>query len=239
MTATLNTVPLLNRLFEPERLLLTWKAWEGVDRFAVAELRRSLAQPDQASFRYLLGTSDYELAIAAGFDGYPAFPELDKTYEHNCLPVFTRRLPPSKRGDYPRYLQDFLIAPEAHFSQFALLAHTQGKLVTDPWQLMGDVSSAQSGDTLFLEIAGFRFQNLPADFTPSVGAALDFQIIHDHPEDPGAIACFHQGTRIGWVRHVQKESFTQLMSRHLLRGELCKFNGSPEQPRLHMFVHIH
>jgi len=117
---------------EERTIYLSWQATDHSKRYIVAELMEK--STGEYSFRYIPG-HDLEEARRLGFNGYPAFPELDKEYSLNAIDPFVMRLPARSRADFIDLLNYWEIK-NSDISDFDLLAITGGKLRTDNFEFI-------------------------------------------------------------------------------------------------------
>lgn len=110
----------IEHIIEPNKLLLAWQSLDEKDstRYIVAELNR--AENKKITLIYLINTEDFRKAQNKGFESYPAFPDIAKTYD-NVFDTFMRRLPPRTRRDFPQYLEGLRLKPDVQLNDFALL----------------------------------------------------------------------------------------------------------------------
>lgn len=212
----------IDYIFEPSRLLVVWHqshADKPRHRRVIGELARVV---DNAEFRYLRGTPDFELALAEGFLGFPAFPlkggpELYK----DCLDVFVRRLPPRKREDFKEYLAQYNLPSNFNGSDFALLGYTGARLASDAFELCPDFSNAQAPLDIVIEVSGAQYH---AKDIKSVreGAAISFQPEPDNPFDPHAIMIKLEGSKIGYVNKAIAPGFARLLKSGTVEGVILK-----------------
>lgn len=97
-----------------------------VGRLTVAEVQ---AGARSYEFVYLGGAG-----ASAGFEPFPAFPDLDRVYRsHTLFPFFANRLMGARRSDYAQYLVGLNLGSDA--DDFDVLARSGGPRATDRIEL--------------------------------------------------------------------------------------------------------
>ena len=226
-------MPRTSQLTEPESLLLTWQDPVGRQRFIVGEV----VKPEQGQvwFRYPPG-EELDNAVQAGFVGYPAFPDLSKTYTSGVLDSFITRLPPSSRHDYNKFLKYWRIDPETTTTPFALLGYTGASLPRDGFRFVPTFSERDSID-LVIELAGYRHYSTEVQ----EGDRVCFISEPDNPHDPEAIMAFVEkdGNRepIGYVMRGLHWQFGKWLNRGVVEGEIIMINGTPSRQLALVLVH--
>lgn len=223
---------------EPKRLILAWQSSrEGSSRrrWEVGELTRDdVSNNAPVTFRYY---SDEKLAgaINEGFDGYPAF-RLKHGPFPSALETFMRRLPPRRRSDFPRYLQNFKVSPDAEFSDFALLGLSEAKLPSDGFSVVDPLDELDQPMQFLTEAVGYRhLSNRPV---PSTGDAIALNFEPTNPKDPDAITFSANGQLVGWVNRLQTCAFRRWMQEQRIQASVDRVNGTPEYPRLYLMIEV-
>ena len=148
----------IENIFEPSRLLLVWHhSQPGAPRHrrVVGELVR---QGDDASFRYLKDTEDFQAALEEGFYEFPAFSDkAGGERQSGALDVFMRRLPPRKREDFREYLAQYSLPADFSGSTFSLLGYTGARLASDTFELCPDLSDAEAPLDFVIEASGIQY----------------------------------------------------------------------------------
>lgn len=211
----------VQNIFEPHRLFLVWHHLmpDAVrHRRVVGELIRD---GEDASFRYLKDTADFEAAIDEGFIGFPAFDLKKDKLQSNALDAFLRRLPPRKREDYKEYLAQYNLPTEFSGSTFALLGYTGARLASDAFELCPDLSDAVAPLDIVIELSGVQ-HHLNEDTDVVEGAAIEFKADSENPFDPNAVQALANGKIVGYVNKALSPSFKEMMSRGTVSGVILK-----------------
>jgi len=228
----------IENFIEPKRLLLVWQSPDlhgDRTRRIVGELFRS--GDGHVTLRYLAGTNDFEETRQRGFAGYPAFPISHCEHRSNVLETFLRRLPPSGRSDYARYLGHLGMRPDAPISRFALLGYAGASLPSDDFSIVNPFDDAPAPCEFMTEVAGFRHQSLPASAI-SEGDKVDLQPEPQNEFDSKAILLSVNGQKIGYINRAQTAPFHDWLSRSQVEAVIERINGNPERPRVLLFVRV-
>ncbi|MCI1711848.1 MAG: HIRAN domain-containing protein [Chiayiivirga sp.] len=194
----------IEHIHEPRRLLLVWQAAEPPrSRRAVAEFLRSDVVGGRTTFRYLTDTTDLEEAKREGFVGFPAFRKLDQTYDLGVVETFMRRLPPSSRGDYGKYLEQFRLRPDVPLSEMALLGYTGAKLPSDGFSILDPLDDITDACDVLIEVAGFRHTSTIPASAIELGSRVTLREENDNPHDANALAVYLGSERIGHIPRPQ------------------------------------
>ena len=195
-------------------IYLSWQATDHGKRYIVAELTEKA--PGQYSFRYIQG-KDLEEAKKLGFNGYPAFPNLNQAYTTHAIDPFVMRLPARSRTDFNGLLKYWEIQ-NPNISDFDLLAITGGKLRTDNFEFI-DPHSTKRPNQFLTELAGFvyhaddkKLRNIPA------GAQLELEREPNNKWDLKAVKVLYQGEQIGYIKKVH----SQAVCEELAKGKTVK-----------------
>lgn len=229
---------LIEHIFTPRRLYLLWQAPDGQDRshFVVGELRD---EDGGITFRYLANTEDFRKAVTLGFECYPAFRKQDRIYAEGVMDSFMRRLPPRKRGDFTKYLEQWRLPADAtgSLSDFALLAYSGGKLPTDGFSVIWPLDEVKAPGEVLLEVAGFRYQDIDlGDLT--VGTPVRFVRETDNAFDPNAIRVEMDNKRIGYIKRQQLSAVTNWLEQYHIEAFLERFNGTSDRPIVYVFCRL-
>jgi HIRAN domain len=236
------TASVLNHLFEPTRLLVTWQPVDeraqDRTRRIVGEVTRSPDAPDDWRFRYLVDSNDFQAALKAGFRDYPAFDIKQETFHQGVQDSLLRRLPPRKREDFPEYLaQHRLPSPFTH-SDMALLGYTGGKLPSDGFSFLPDFSTATMPCDFILEVAGTRYalSESGLDTLPAVGAETQWQLRAetDNPKDPKALAVYADAQKIGYLPRPYAAVVSDWMNTRRVSIAFERTNGKPARPLVYL-----
>jgi hypothetical protein len=231
-------VNLIKHVTDPDRLLLVWQAPEegkSRTRFVVGELRQ---HEGQVVFRYLLDTDEFKKACAEGFVCYPAFRKTSQEYTQGVLDSFLRRLPPRKRGDFAKYLEQWRLAPNVEISDFALLGHTGAKLPNDGFALINPFYNAEPPFEFYIEVAGFRHQpNISIDDI-SVGMNAVFIAEPDNEHNHDAVRIEVAGKKIGYVSDAQCKAFNSWLGRYSINASVERINGTIDRPLVYIYGRV-
>ncbi len=226
----------IEHIIEPTKLLLAWQASDEKHRtrYIVAELNR---MDKEISLVYLTQTSDFIKAKEHGFEAYPAFPDVNKTY-HNVLDAFMRRLPPRTRGDFPQYLEGLRLKPDVQISDFALLGYSGAKLLSDGFSLIHPFDNVDGSCELLLEAAGFRhIQQNKANIHIDEQAFFSKEFNEAIKED--AIRIDVKGNHIGYVNRGLIPTVLNWMEKDRIKGAWVeKINGTPGKPAVYLYVKV-
>lgn len=226
----------IEHVHEPRRLLLVWQGPEGSSRtrHTIAELVR--VADDRVRFHYLCDSDDFKTAQAEGFVNFPAFRKLDQDYDLGIVETFMRRLPPSSRGDYAQYLEQFRLRPETVVSDFGLLGYTGAKLPSDGFSLINPLDDVVGSCDVLVEVAGFRHTSeLPVDALRE-GDLADFAPEPGNIHDTNALAIRAHGRKIGYVPRQQAVAICNWQRAAALQAHIERVNGRPERPLIYLFV---
>lgn len=228
---------LIEHTIEPHRLLLVWQAPDGKERtrFVVGELLR---EGDMVTFCYLTQSDDFKRARELGFSCYPAFRKTDRVYTEGVMDTFMRRLPPRKRGDFAKYLQQWRLVPDNTPSDFALLAYSGARLPTDGFSIDWPLSEVEAPCELLIEVAGFRYQEDISVAELSVGMPVRFRHEPENIHDRDALAVEWCDRRIGYVKRTQREAVMGWLRDYDVEANIERVNGTKERPVVYLFCRI-
>lgn len=219
-------------IYEPTRLILTWRSHlDGTSSkyFPVAEL----VQYDQkAIFKYLSASDQYQQARKNGFLGFPGV-SLKSEGHDNALDLFIRRLPPDTREDYNLYLKQNRLPENFSGSTFALLAYTGGRLASDSFVLIPDVSDVVPPADILLDIHGLAY-HLEKNEIKHIqeDSELTFRHEPDNEHDSYAVAIYLKDRKLGYVSRVISHAFLQLMRDFNIQGTVAKTIVTPYASRI-------
>lgn len=228
---------LIHHINQPSRLLLVWQPPEGKSRtrFVVGEL---CLDGEDCVFRYLDNTEDFANAIDEGFVCYPAFRKLNQEYNEGVLETFLHRIPPRKRGDFNKYLEQWRLAPDINISDFALLGHTGAKLPNDGFSLINPFDGIDAPFEFYIEVAGFRYQeNIHLDDI-SVGMAVNFVSEPENSFDQQAVRIETMGRKIGYVNKTQCPAFTRWLEHYSITACIERINGTQVRPLIYIYGRV-
>jgi HIRAN domain len=227
----------IEHVLEPKRLLLVWQGPEGSSRrtrYAVAEIIRQ--SDNQVRFQYLVDTADFKNACAEGFVNFPAFRKVDQTYDLGVVDTFIRRLPPTSRGDYAQYLEQFRLRPDTKISEFALLAYTGAKLPSDGFSIINPLEDVARAGDLIIEVAGFRHATKVSLEMLHQGDVVQFAPEPDNSHDPDAVTVLANGQKIGYAPRQQARAIRALYDAGSLSARIERLNGSSDRPLVYLFA---
>ncbi len=225
----------IRHIVEPTRLVLSWQPAEGTrSRLAVGEIFK---RDDIVTFRYLMGTPEFDSARSAGFQGYPAFGLTQEEHTRGVLDTFLTRLPSRSRGDFPDFLKHHRLPDNTLISDFSLLGYTTAKLPSDSFELIPLFDDDFAELELILEACGFRHQNVDPTALRQ-GAPIEFGAEPNNPHDPNAVAMLAAGQKIGYVNRILSPTFSRWLQRRPVSGQLDRINGRAERPLVYVFTEI-
>jgi hypothetical protein len=231
----------LNNIFEPTRLLLVWRCApnRGARTRRLVGTVEKVSPDAPACLHYLMGTDDFDRAVEAGFEGYPAFELSKKEHCTGVIDAFMRRLPPRKRDDFKAYLHRHRLPENSPISDMALLAYTNAKLPSDGFELYPDLSNARPPFELIVEVAGFRHQHNLAIDDIYIGDPVIFKAENENQHDANATGIYFGGVRIGFVDRAQAPAFRQWLRRgYSVKGTIERLNGTADRPAVYVFVTV-
>lgn len=202
----------------PFELWLIWQNVETRQRYHVGRLLH-----DDGVYTFLYETNQYRRKLAEAMDnGYRphlAFPDINKTYTSMKLfGPFARRLPDTRRPDYPLVLRELGLSTEC--TEMDVLRATGGILATDSYEFVSPILAENDLFALDFFVAGWRYYEGDQvigqlKVGDSVKFLLDPQNDHDHKavvvmsingEKLGFIPAFYSG----WMYEViEKECIYQ------------------------------
>ena len=228
----------IEHIINPSRLLLVWQAPDGKSRtrHIVGEL---FQREGEVVFRYLPETEEFQKASAEGFVCYPAFRKIGQEYTQGVLDSFLRRLPPRKRGDFDKYLEQWRLAPNIDISDFALLGHTGAKLPNDGFSLINPFDGIKPPHEFYIEVAGFRYyqENISIDDI-AVGMKAIFIAEPDNEYDSNAVRIEVLGEKIGYVNKAQSKAFSQWLAYCAIDAYIERKNGTSERPLIYVYGQV-
>lgn len=182
-------------------IYLAWRKGPGFSRVIIGVIKRNATEG--VTFRYL--KDGLEAAKKDGFVIYPDFPDEDKVYTDNVLDIFGQRLNKSEREDIHKYYTYWEIAPSHKEDKYYLLAHTQGMLPTDNFELLADYNPVR-GLSFISELCGLSYLNLPAD-SFAAGDLLRWERDSSNEYDRFAIKVFKGKNYVGRVKRIHSRVF--------------------------------
>ena len=136
--------------------LMVWKNPTTRTRYIVGRLNYD-ASINQYSFMY--NQEKIIDAVQNGFENYPNFPDLNKTYftENDLFKDIKNRLPNSKRPDFATILNRYNLDPTS--SLMEILVATKGRVATDTFEFIEEINPGNN-NSINIDVAGTRY----ADF---------------------------------------------------------------------------
>lgn len=230
---------LIQHIIEPERLFLAWQpsSKENRSRHIIAEIKKNSKNDFELS--YLNNTASFEKALSLGFNGYPAFDDLERTYNSGVMDAFMRRLPPRTRTDFPQYLELLRISPNAQFSDFALLGYSGAKLANDNFSIIHPFENVSSTCELLLEIAGTRHIDDIQTVELFIDQEVTFKFEPKNRYNSKAICIEADGKKIGYVNKGLLASVQSwLLAERIIQATIEKLNGTSNWPVIYIYIKI-
>jgi hypothetical protein len=222
----------IENIFEPSRLFLVWHHSQPTgarSRRIVGEL---VKQGNDATFRYLKNTEDFEAALGEGFHEFPAFADrAGDASQPGAMDVFMRRLPPRKREDFKEYLSQYSLPNNFIGSDFALLGYTGARLASDNFELCPDLAGARAPLDLVIEATGTQY-HVNENKIFNEGDEIFFEADPQNVHDRNAVQIIHQGHLIGYVNKALAPGFNQLLRAGRMDGRVLKFTERKGKARL-------
>lgn len=181
-------------------IFLVWRQSRGKRRQIVGVIKRN--NTEGVRFSYLVTEEE---AKKIGFTPYVDFPDFKKIYTENVLEIFSLRLTKPERPDIDNYYKFWEIEPCYQQDKFYLLAHTQGLLATDNFELIADYNPIK--DLSFVsEISGLSYTNPPVD-SINVGDKLRWEREPQNIFDSHAVKLFKNDIFLGYVKIIHSNVF--------------------------------
>lgn len=190
-------------------IFLAWRKGPGCSRIIIGVIKRTSTKG--ISFRYI--KEGLALARIDGFVTYPDFPDENRIYTEHVLDIFGQRLNKSEREDIYKYYRYWDINPEKKDDKYYLLAHTQGMLPTDNFELLADYSPIE-GLSFTSELSNLTRLQLPAD-TLEEGDVLRWERERNNDHDKYAVMVFKGETFVGRVKRIHSHVFYKKHSNKL------------------------
>lgn len=234
---------LIEHLIEPQRLLVIWqhdprgKESGTGKRYVVGEIRYANGQADLEYY----GNQETAGAQQEGFSGMTGQPYEPQKVYRDVLNTLEKRLPPASRADYRDYLYMFRIAPEAadNASVPALLAYTGGRLAGDGFSFAHTFENAGPPFDFTFEIAGFRHCD-GMSLTPQElnQATVSLHAEDDNPYDGQAVMVCYDHIKLGYVPNGMATTLRNLLANYSLQAHITRINGTPERPKILVYVMV-
>jgi hypothetical protein len=200
-------------------------------------LLRSNESDGGATFEYLRGTPDFDLALSEGFEGYTGIP-LDRKDTSDAINTLGRRLLSPERPDYASYLARFGLSPKHGLSTLSLLAYTGAKLTSDSYSVADTFEGFTNSFRYIFDVAGRRHCESMTP-SPQEGDAVIFRAEPDNLHDPNAVELLDDNAnRYGYVNTCQARSVVGWLERGSVTGTIFRVNGRVGYPRLFVLAEI-
>ena len=179
---------------EFDKIFVSWRTGTGSGRHIIGELEKR----DGGKFTFKYDKAAVSLASKEGFSSYTELPNIDLIYNGNVLDVFAQRLIKSVRPDVQDFYDFWEIEPDKTEDKYYLLAHTQGLLPTDNFELLADFNPV-IGLHFLTDLAHITESKLPKD-TVKKGDELTFKTDPLNAHDKKAVKVFKGAKEIGFIK---------------------------------------
>lgn len=218
-------------------LFVAWQDPHGRGIYPVARLAVRERSP-QYEFGYIRGVED---AQRVGFLQFARMKKLDALYfADELFPLFTNRLMPSTRRDYPDYLRRLGLMGDS--APIVVLARSEGRKATDNLELFAPperdngrwVYHAFARGVRHLPCAERRLESL------SEGDLLEVEPEKDNEWDPRALLIrTAQGIAVGYVPYTLVEDLGDLRDLgSQVETRVVRLNASPAPVHQRLLVSI-
>lgn len=226
----------IQNALEISTLFLTWQSNRDRNRrYFVGIVSKD--KDNQVTFRYSIGSRDFEEAKSVGFVGYPAFKLSDEVYTNDVLNSFLKRLPPKSRRDFSKYLLQHNLPIDFKGSDFQLLSHTGIQLPSDGFDLVPDLSEASIPFDYVMEVAGTRhYLSFDQVSEVELGVEVELRCDNQNEFDEHAVAFYLHGQLIGYVNRLLCATVRQLMAYKCLTCRITKKSGTIDRPLLYVML---
>lgn len=182
-------------------IFLAWRKGPGYSRVIIGVIKRNITEG--TTFRYI--KKGLANAKKDGFVTYPDFPDENRVYSDHILNIFGQRLNKSEREDIHKYYNYWEIDSKKQDDKYYLLAHTQGMLPTDNFELLADYNSIKEL-SFTSELCSLTHLQLPAD-TIEEGDILQWKRDSSNEYDKYAINVFKNDVFVGRVKRIHSRVF--------------------------------
>lgn len=186
---------------EFSKIYLAWRKGKGSRRHIVGILERQA--DNNVSFKYLPETRN--LVKTEGFIPYFEFPDLEKTYEHNVIQIFSHRLIKPERPDVLTFYDFWEVDSALAEDKFYLLGKTQGLTAADNFEFLADYNYFP-GIRFLTDLSGLTHLQLPKDSLKK-GDILQYKLEKENSYDPYAVEVFSQGQKVGYIKKIHCRLF--------------------------------
>ena len=188
--------------FDTHKIYLTWRRSAENQRYFVGVLSKDA--DNNYSFQYL-DEDNLKEAKNDGFTNYPAFNKLDEVYTKDVLEVFSRRLVPSSRLDYNKFL-DYWCAGEYKGNNFAILGLTGAKLMTDNFEFIaphGEIPAVFYTEVSWISKADPKLVNFIKNSSfEDVENKLTLKSESDNKYDKNAVKVLCDNYELGYIKSI-------------------------------------
>lgn len=185
-----------------KRPFVLWLIWQNVETRQRYHVGRLLFEDDIYTFSY--ETDGYRRKLAEAMDnGYRphlAFPNTNKTYtSRNLFGPFARRLPDSRRPDYPLVLRELGLSSDC--TEMDILRATGGILATDSYEFVSPILVENNLFEMDFFVAGWRYYNGDQVIEQlQVGDCVEFSLDPENDYDNKAIVVMSvNGEKLGFI----------------------------------------
>lgn len=190
---------------DTNRIYLTWRKDVDKPRYIIGIL-----QKDNDNYSFMYAKSDVlQNANIDGFTYYPAFVEIDKTYDENVLEVFKRRLLNPQRRDYDNFL-NYWGAINYKNDTFALLGLTGAKLLTDNFEFIApheECPAKFNTDVSWLNTkSDYVVQSIRSLSNSEVEKRLFLEQEPDNPYNPKSVKVLFEKELLGYIKSIHCEN---------------------------------
>jgi len=186
---------------EFDGIYLSWCSGINTGRKIIGVLKKH----DDGRFTFAYDQEEVEKAKAEGFLPYTELPNTKIEYNGTILDVFAQRLMKSVRTDISTFYDFWEIEPQYTHDKYYLLAHTQGLLPTDNFELLADYNPV-SGLHFLTDLTRLSQEHLPAN-TVMIGDTLTFTLDTGNKFDDKAVKVFKGEKEIGYIKRVHSRVF--------------------------------
>lgn len=218
-----------------QRLLVVWQHPETRRFVQVAHL--DVRADGQYVFAYEPGAEQ-----VAGFEGFAAFPDLDRRYRSDRLfPFFANRVLSPRRPEYASYLDALDIADDEQ-APVELLARSGGARATDTVHIVPEPRIDPDGrEVLCFLVSGTRHLTMASEAIAqlSAGNELALQEQPDNPVNRDALMLVTAaGVPVGWVPDYLLDLVGWYRARGTVRVLVERPNGPEVPPHLRLLCRL-
>jgi len=206
-------------------------AWEDPSRRSWFPIGRLTFNGKEYQFNYTNGV--LEAKHKCGFEPLPSFPDFNNVYTSQKLfPLFSNRVMPRSRPDYPEFVQ-WLNIPEHEHDPIALLARSGGKRVTDKFEVFPCPEPDENGHYCIHFLAdGLRYLSKSAIERINrlqVGELLYLAHEFQNSHASRVLLCTKDHWIVGYCQRYLVDDIFEIISQHpeLVRVEVDRLNQPP------------